>query len=167
VGDNESRTKRMPGASRPDRRRSGSGRLMGERRVVELAGVGEPLGRILNRLCSEIDFKIGNVVSLVSLPGQREGHFWSIAQSAVQFGLSPFSSTDIFSRDRKLLGTLQIYCCDRRRPTRDEFQLIERVIRLVATALERHNDAADPETSSRDQRIANGGGSSGKRPFIN
>ena len=166
MGHNESRTKRMPGDSRPDRRRNASSRFAGERRVVELISLGEPLPRILNKLCSEIDFKIGNVVSLVSLPGEQEGHFWSIAQSAVQFGLSPFSSTSIFSRNRELLGTLQIYCCDQRRPTRNEFQLIERVIKLVTIALERHKDAADLETSPRYLRTANGG-SSGKRAFIN
>jgi len=58
----------------------------------------------------------------------------------MQVGLSVFSSTAILSRDKSLLGTFQLYCCDQRRPTRQEFQLIGRAVQLAAIALQRNTD---------------------------
>ena len=77
-----------------------------------------PLPGILNRLCTAIDVQIGNVVSLVVLPKGEENQLGPLTKSAMQVGLNVFSSTAILSRDKSVLGTFQLYCCDQRRPTR-------------------------------------------------
>jgi hypothetical protein len=129
-----------------DKRRS---QLSGERNILELISLGAPLPVILNKLCTAIDVQIGDVVSLVLLPGVGESHVSSIAQSATQFGLNVFSSTSILSRDKNPMGTLQIYCCDQRNPTAHEFQLIERVVHLAAIAFQHHEDEENFERPSR------------------
>jgi len=119
------------------------GPFAGERQIVELIDLGAPLPGILNQLCTTIDSQVGNVVSLVLLPDEQEYDLFSITRAATQFGLNVFSSSSILSRDRILLGTLQIYCCDHRRPNRQEAQLIARVIRLAAIAFQRREDAGE------------------------
>jgi hypothetical protein len=169
MDDNESRTKGMPGESgllrhgSENRRR----RFARERHIIELISLGAPLPGILNELCAVIDFQIGNVVSLISLPDEQEGQLRSVRLSALRFGLNPFSSTRILSSRTGLLGTLRIYCCDRRRPTPQELQLIERVIELAAIALQRHEDAEDSERTDRQLGRETGGSSSGRLPFVN
>jgi hypothetical protein len=168
MGDHESRTRRGPAEFRlyqhsNDNRRS---QLAGERHILELISLGAPLPGILNKLCTAIDFQIGNVVSLVLLADGEENHLCSVTQSATQVGLSVFSSTDILSGDNTLLGILEIYGCDPRRPTPREYQLIERVVHLAAIALQRREDEEDFERPSRRSR--DGIGSALERPpFIN
>ncbi|MGH9724408.1 MAG: hypothetical protein ACRD41_05020 [Candidatus Acidiferrales bacterium] len=147
-----------------DKRRS---RLVGERHILELISLGAPLAGILNKLCTVIDAQIGNVVSLVLLADVEECHLASMSQSAVQFGLNGFSSTNIYSHDKRLLGTLQIYCCDQRRPAPHEFQLIERVNRLAAVALQLHKDAEKFEGSGSHWSSARDGSAPERPPFIN
>jgi hypothetical protein len=168
MAKDESRTKWAPGEPWLSRdcthnRRS---QLAGERHILELISLGAPLPGILNKLCAAIDVRIGNVVSLISLPDDVENHVSSIAQSAIQAGLTVFSSTNILSRDRTLLGKLEIYCCDPRRPTQHESQVIERVIHLAAIALQHHEDEEDFERSSKRLRSRIGGALEGP-PFIN
>jgi hypothetical protein len=138
-----------------------------ERRILELIALGEPLAGTLNQLCAMIDVQIGNVVSLVSLPDQDKSHARIIAQSAMQFGLHVFSSTTILSPDKSLLGTLQIYSCDQRRPTAHEAQLIERVIHLAAVALQRHRDEEDSDRSLGSWRSAIRRSPPERPPFVN
>src|ERR1700689_2670006 len=136
AGD-ESDTK-WASANIPLRRQSNeNGRVQftGEKHIRELISLGAPLPGILNELCTAIDVQIGNVVSLVWLPDELDSHLYTSAQSAMQMGLSIFSSVCILSREEALLGTLEIYGCDPRRPTPDEFQLIGRVVNLAAVAL--------------------------------
>ncbi len=100
-------------------------------------------GNVLN---DAFAFQVGivrqlcNVVSLVVLPNGEENQLGPLTRSAMQVGLSVFSSTAILSRDKSLLGTFQLYCCDQRRPTRQEFQLIGRAVQLAAIALQRNTD---------------------------
>jgi hypothetical protein len=146
-----------------DKRRSP---LAEERHILELISLGAPLPGILNRLCAAIDVQIGDVVSLVLLPDWEENCLWSITQSAGQVGLHIFDSVDIFGRDMTLLGTLEIYGCDARLPTLDEYHLIGRVVHLAAIALQRYGDDEDFERPSKDSR--DGIGSALNRPpFIN
>jgi hypothetical protein len=127
---------------------------------------GAPLPGILNKLCTVIDVQVGNVVSLFLLPDGEPNHHCSVSQSAVKLGLHLLSSTDILSRDKTHLGPLEIYGCDPRRPTADEYRLIERVVHLAAIALQRHEQEQDFERSSRRSR--SGMGSALERPpFIN
>jgi hypothetical protein len=154
MADHGSRTKGAPREFWPyqqcdDKRRSP---LAGERHILELISLGAPLPGILNKLCTAIDIQIGNMVSLFLLPDGEDNHICSVTQSALQVGLHLFSSTDILSRDKTLLGTLEIYGCDLRRPTSHEYKLIQRVVHLAALALQRHEDEEDFERSSRRSR---------------
>jgi hypothetical protein len=146
----ESRTKRLSVEYGLDQHFDGSRRtqLAGERHILELISLGAPLPSILNKLCTAIDCKVGNVVSLVLLPDGDENHLCSVSRSATQVGLHLFSSMDILSRNRILLGTLEIYGCDPRKPTPHECQLIERVVHLAAIALQRDDGEADIERPS-------------------
>jgi hypothetical protein len=166
--DHESRTKRATREFWVNRNCNGRGRsqLAGERHILELISLGAPIPGILNKLCAAIDCQIGNVVSLVLLPDGQENHFCSVTQSAARMGLHAFSFADILSRDKALLGTLEIYSCEPRRPTSDEYQLIERVVHLAAIALQRHDDRDDLERPSRETRIWMGGAPE-RPPFIN
>lgn len=168
MANHETRTKRTAGALWPHRdlTENRHSRLDGERQILELISLGAPLAGILNRLCVAIDVQIGNVISLVSLADAEENHLCSVTQRAVEVGLEVFSSTGILSVDRTLLGTLEIYACDPRRPAQDEYELIERVSDLAAIALQRHADEQEFERASRRSRgrIA---GAHELPPFIN
>jgi hypothetical protein len=115
--------------------------VVGERQVFGLISLGAPLPDILNKLCTIIDVRIGDVVSTVSLPYEAENHFCSMTDRALQLGLKIFSSSAILSPDRVFLGVLEIFGCDLRRPTVPENNLIDRVTYLAALALQR----PDPE----------------------
>src|ERR1700679_325625 len=139
----QSRSKRSPAKfqlHRPstDHRRC---QVVGERQILELISLAAPLPDILNKLCMMIDIRIGDVVSIVSLPDAAENHFCSMTDSALQLGLESFSSSAILSPDRVFLGMLEIFGCDLRRPTIPENNLINRVPYLAALALQR----PDPE----------------------
>lgn len=144
MDNNKSRTKWMLTESRPYRRGNDVRRrlLVGERQIVELISLGAPLPGILNKLCTAIDLQIGNAVSLVLPPDEQDKDLLSITRLATECGLCVFSSRSILSSERSLLATLQIYCCDQRRPTPHEAQLITRVVHLAAVALQRQEDAA-------------------------
>jgi hypothetical protein len=133
----QSRTKRRPAAFRfyrphTDHRRC---QLVGERQILDLISLGAPLPGILNKLCMMIDVRIGNVVSIVSLPEAEENHNCSMTRSALQVGLDVFSSSAILAADGTFLATLEIFSCDPRRPTLLEYHLINRVVHLAAQAL--------------------------------
>jgi hypothetical protein len=168
MSDHEILTKRAPREfwlydHRNDNRR---GQFAEERPILELISLGAPLPEILNRLCIMIDVRIGNVVSIVSLPHGDENQLCSFTRSAMQMGLHVFSSTSIVSRDHTLLGTLELYSCDPRRPTALEYQLIERVAHLAAMALQRREEREDSVRSYR--RLSGGiGGVLERLPFIN
>lgn len=154
MADHGSRTKGAPREFWPYQHRNDNRRspLAGERHILELISLGAPLPGILNKLCTAIDVQIGNVVALFLLPDGDENHLCSVTESAIQVGLHLFSSTDILSCDKTLLGTLEVYGCDPRRPTSHEYKLIQRVVHLAALALQRHEDEEDFERSSRRSR---------------
>jgi hypothetical protein len=168
MADRESRTKRVPSGFWPYQHRNDNRRspLAGERHILELISLGAPLPGILNKLCTAIDVQIGNVVALFLLPDGDENHLCSVTESAIQVGLHLFSSTDILSCDKTLLGTLEVYGCDPRRPTPHECQLIARVVHLAAIAIQRHGDEEDFERPSRRSRDEMGGAPE-RPPFIN
>jgi len=152
--NHKSRTTRAPVAFRVyqesnDHRRS---QLAEERHILELISLGAPLPGILNKLCTAIDVQVGNVVSLILLPDATETHLCSLAQSATQVGLHLFADLDILARDKARLGTLEIYCCDPRRPTPHEHRLMERVVHLAAVAIQRRGGVAELERPSKSPR---------------
>ena len=169
MADDESDTK-WASENIPSRRQPTDSRpvqFAEEKHIRELISLGAPLPGILNKLCTAIDVQIGNVVSLVWLPDEMDSHLYTSAQSAMQMGLSIFSSVCILSREEALLGTLEIYGCDPRRPTPDECQLIVRVVNLAAVALQRHKDSEDFERFARQARTSIGLSPPEKPPFIN
>lgn len=167
MADHESRTKQAPEESWVNRHcndNKGSP-WEGERHILELISQGAALPEILNKLCTVIDVQVGNVVSLFLLPDGEQNHPGSVSQSAIKLGLHVFSSTDILSRHKTHLGTLEIYGCDPRRPTADEYRLIERVVYFAALAFERHRDEEDFERPSRRSRDEMGSAPQ-RPPFI-
>ena len=93
--------------------------LTGEGYLLELIFAGAPLPQVLDKVCTALDLQVGNVVSLVLFPDDEEHTLHTIAQSAVEFGLSAFSCTAILSPSAEFFGTLEMYCCSsaRFRPT--------------------------------------------------
>jgi hypothetical protein len=164
----QSRTKRPPGEFRLHRPASDIRRcqVVGESQILELISLGAPLTGILNKLCMMIDVRIGDVVSMVSLPDDAQNHFCTMTHSALQVGLEIFSSTPILSPDKIFLGMLEIFGCDLRRPTMGEYHLIDRVTYLAALALQRPQSGARAEAPAIKPR-AKQFGPLEKPPFIN
>jgi DNA-binding Xre family transcriptional regulator len=95
--------------------------------------------KVLNEICSVLDCQIGNVVSLISLPGDDAGDLEAIARNAALFGLHTFCSEVVFAESDELLGFLEMYSSVARSPNVSESRLIERAICLAAIAIKRHN----------------------------
>jgi hypothetical protein len=114
--------------------------LRGEEEILRAISVRAPLSELLNRICTALDCQIGNVVSLISLPGEGATALSALAGNAQLFGLYTFCSADVVDGSREPLGSLETYSCLPRRPSLDEFQLIERATRLAATAIKLHKD---------------------------
>jgi hypothetical protein len=110
--------------------------VVGEHQILELISLGAPLPGILNKLCMMIDVRIGDVVSMVSLPDVDENRVCTITRSALQVGLDVFCSSAILSFDKLFLGSLEIFGCDPRQPTPLELVLIDRVTYLASLALQ-------------------------------
>ncbi len=113
-----------------------------EERVLQSISSGAPLPRVLNEICRVLDCQIGNVVSLLSFPGDDAGDLEAIARNAALFGLYTFCSEGVFGESDELLGFLEVYSSVARSPNASEFQVIERAICLAAIAIKRHNEAS-------------------------
>jgi hypothetical protein len=124
--------------------------LRGEGSILESISMGAALPEVLNRLSAAIDVQIGNIVSVILPVDDQEHDLHALMQSALQFGMHVFWSADIPLRNEAVLGSLEMYCCIPRTPTLIELRLIERVTHLAAQAIQRHNDKADLERSSRN-----------------
>ena len=115
--------------------------MRAEERLLQSIPARTPLLEVLDRICSTINSQIGNMVSLISLPGDDVTDHAAIAQIAALFGLHAFCSSGVVAENDELLGSLEMYSCVQRRPTLREFQLIERATSLAAIAIKRHNAA--------------------------
>jgi hypothetical protein len=96
---------------------------------------------LLNRICSALDCQIGNVVSLISLPGDDATDLAVVAGNARLFGLYIFCSAGVLDENDKPLGSLETYCCVPRSPSPEDFQLIDRATCLAAIAIDLHKEA--------------------------
>jgi hypothetical protein len=94
-----------------------------------------PLPEVLNGICSALDSQIGNVVSLISLPGDDASDLAAIGMNAALFGLHAFCSEGVVAENNQVLGSLEMYCSVPRSPTAREFQLIERAKCLASIAI--------------------------------
>jgi len=167
--DDDKRQKSWPIRSNSPRHSAGFRRalLPEETNILKAILLGETLPITLNRLCTLVDFHVGNVVSLVCLASEEETYANSIAQTARRFDLNVFMATNIISPDHCVLGTFQVFSCDRRRPRPHEAQLIERVSHLSAVALQRHQNRLEIELDSKNLRSPEGDGEPQTPPFIN
>jgi hypothetical protein len=116
--------------------------LNSEERLLQSISSRAPLPKVLNEICTALDCQIGNVVSIILLPGEDAGDLAAIATNAALFGLFTFSSEGIVDGNDGLLGFLEMYCSVARTPNASEFRLIERAKCLAAIAIKRDNDAA-------------------------
>jgi hypothetical protein len=164
----QSRSKRLPAEFQSHRQTTDNRRcpVVGERQILELISLGAPLPGILNKLCMIIDVRIGDVVSIISLPDADENHFCTMTRSALQVGLEMFYSSPILSFDNLFLGSLEIFGCDPRQPTPLEFLLIERVTYLASLALQNQEARHIVEASPIKPRVKLGGAIEKPR-FIN
>ena len=119
--------------------------LRAEEQLLQSISSHAPLAKVLNEICSALDFQIGNVVSLIALPGDDPSELADIAMNATHFGLHTFFSEGIAAENDELLGSLEIYCSVPRNPTAEEVQLMERAKCLAAIAIKRHNEASDQD----------------------
>lgn len=113
-----------------------------EEHVLQSISSRVPLPKVLNEICGLLDCHIGNVVSLISLPGDDAGDLAAIAMNAALFGLYTFCSEGVFGESDEPLGFLEMYCTVARNPNASEFELIERALCLAAVAIKRHNEAS-------------------------
>jgi hypothetical protein len=119
--------------------------LREEEHLLQSISSHAPLPKMLNEICSALDFQIGNVVSLITLPGDDPSELADIAINAAHFGLHTFCSEGVAAENDELLGFLEMYCSVPRNPTAEEVQLIERAKCLAAIAIKRHNEASDQD----------------------
>src|SRR5260370_11968226 len=110
-----------------------------EERVLQSISSGAPLPRVLNEICRVLDCQIGNVVSLLSFPGDDAGDLEAIARNAALFGLYTFCSEGVCGESDELLRFLELYSGVARRPNPSEFQVLERAICLPGIAINRYN----------------------------
>jgi hypothetical protein len=115
--------------------------LRAEEQLLQAISSHASLPKVLNEICSALDFQIGNVISLITLPGEDPSDLAAIAMNAAHFGLHTFCSEGIAAENDEVLGFLEMYSSDPRDPTAEEVQLIERAKCLAAIAIKRHNEA--------------------------
>jgi hypothetical protein len=117
--------------------------LRAEEQLLHSISTHVALPKVLNEICSAIDLQIGNVVSLISLPGDDPGELAAIAGNAALFGLYTFYSEGIVDENEVPVGFLEMFCSVDRSPNAGELQLIERAKCLIAIAIQRHHDGAE------------------------
>jgi hypothetical protein len=116
--------------------------LRTEEHILRAISARAPISDILNEVCVAIDCQIGNIVSLISLPGDDAESIVDVAQKAALFGLHAFCSEGIVTENNEVLGSLEMYCSVPRIPSANEVELIERAKCLVAIAIQRDLQAS-------------------------
>jgi hypothetical protein len=119
--------------------------LRAEEQLLQSISSHGSLPKVLNEICGALDFQIGNVVSLITLPADDPSELAAIAVNAARFGLHTFCSEGIAAENDELLGFLEMYCSVPRNPTAEEVQLVERAKCLAAIAIKRHNEASQQD----------------------
>lgn len=112
-----------------------------EKQLLQSISAHAPLPDVLNKICSVLDRQIGNVVSLISLPGNDASERAGIAMNAALFGLYIFCTEGVIGGNNELLGFLEMYSCVPRLPSPRECQSIRRAACLAALAIKRNIEA--------------------------
>lgn len=123
--------------------------LGAEEQLLQSISARAPLPELLNGICIALDCQIGNIVSLILLPGDDASDLVPIAVNAAFFGLHTFCSAGIVTENGELLGSLEMYSSVRRSPSAVEVQLIERAKCLAALAIKLENEADHQSHSDR------------------
>ena len=139
MGKVSTRTRRKRRARRTKRRVRSRNQFLpkAQEQILRAISVWVETSVILIEICRALDFQIGGVVSYISRPGDDPGELAGIVMRARLYGLSTFCSESVVSKDKRPIGTLEMYCCDPRSPTAGEHRLIERAKRLAGLAIER------------------------------
>jgi hypothetical protein len=131
--------------------------LSSEKQLLQSISARAPLPEVLNGICGALDCQIGNVVSLISLPGDDGIELATIAMNAAEYGLQIFCSGGIVAENGEWLGSLEMYCVGQRSPSTGEYQLIERATCLAAIAIKCCHTAPEKRSSRvRGQRHVRG-----------
>src|SRR5882762_7504276 len=112
-----------------------------EEQLFQSISSGAPLPGVLNGICSALDYQIGDVVSLISLPEDDSSEPAAIAMDALFFGLYTFCSEGVVAENNELLGSLEMYSSFPRSPSARESQWIERAKCLAAIAIKLDQEA--------------------------
>jgi len=123
--------------------------LSEEKQLLQSISVGAPLPAVLNGICCALDCQIGNVVSLIAVPGDDASELAAIAMNAAHFGLYTFCSEGVVAENNERLGSLEMYCTVSRSPSASEFKLIERAKCLAAIAIKLDKEADDQGNRGR------------------
>jgi hypothetical protein len=127
--------------------------LRAEGQLLQAISSHASLPKVLDEICTALDLQIGNVVSLITLPGDDPSELAAIAINAALFGLYTFCSEGVVSENDEVLGFLEMYSCVGRGPDAGEIQLIERAKCLAAVAIERHNEASDQDNGGGPRNL--------------
>jgi hypothetical protein len=123
--------------------------LRAEEQLLQSNSSHTALPKVLNEICRALDCQIGNVVSLITLPGDDPSELAAVAMNAAYFGLHTFCSEGVAAENDELLGFLEMYCSVPRNLTDEEVHLIERAKCLAAIAIKRHNEANHQDNGGR------------------
>jgi hypothetical protein len=121
--------------------------LRAEEQILHAIFARAPVSDILDKICIALDCQIGNMISLISLPGDNPESVLEVARNAALFGLHSFYSEGIVADNDEVLGSIEMYCTVPRRPSANEVELIERAKCLVAIAIKRDIDATHNDRS--------------------
>ena len=82
--------------------------MRAEEQLLQSIPARTPLLEVLDRICSAINSQIGNMVSLISLPGDDVTDHAAIARIAALFGLHAFCSSGVV---RRMANCLDLWRC--------------------------------------------------------
>lgn len=149
MGKGSTRARQKPRVARVKPRVEGQIQFLrkAEEQILRSVSARVETAVILDEICRALDFQIGGVVSYVSRPGDDPVELAAIAMKARLYGLSSFCSESVAGKNKGPLGTLEMYCCDPRRPSAGEHRLIERAKCLAALAIQRDKETRRPGNS--------------------
>jgi len=149
MGKRSTRARQKRRAARMKRRAEGQNQFLqkAEEQILRSISARVETPVILGEICRALDFQIGGVVSYVSRPGDDPSELAAIVMKARLYGLSSFCSESVVGKNKRQLGTLEMYCGDPRRPSTGEHRLIERAKCLAALAIQRGRETRRPGNS--------------------
>lgn len=128
--------------------------LSAEEQFLQSISARALLPDVLNGICSALDCQIGNVISLIALPGGDASDVARIAKNAERFGLHTFYSESVIGENNETLGSLEMYSSVSRRPYASELQLIERAKIVAAIAIKLNTESGHQRDCSVGENLS-------------